>query len=113
MQWTWKLPESTFWRHPHCKLGNVYASVNELTINFDPCNVADFRQLVTVNILEGNPEIFGLINYIVDVIGRFVKARWGQDHTLISAIVETRLKIFPALGHFQLKSPGKTIINFD
>lgn len=92
---------------------DVFASVNDYTSAFDPCNQADFRHLVTVNIPQGNEEIFSIIHFITSIIGNYVKAVLGKDDKHISVIVETQLKLFPAHGQFQLQDSEMTKISFE
>lgn len=81
-------------------VGEIYASVNDYTISFDPCNQVDFRHLVTVNIPRGNPAIYSLIKCSIRIVGAYVKGFLGLDHRHISVIVESTLKLFPAHGQF-------------
>lgn len=91
----------------------VYASVNDYSIAFDPCNQGDFRHLVTVNIPRGNPAIFSLIKCISLVVGSYVKGFLGTDLRHISVIVESKLKLFPAHGLFQLQDSEVTKVFFE
>lgn len=93
-------------------IGEVYASVNDYSISFDPCNQGDFRHLVTVNIPRGNPTIFTLICCIIPIVGTYVKGCLGPDIRHISVIVESTLKLFPAHGQFQLKNSAVTTVFF-
>lgn len=79
-------------------LGDLYASVNDYNIAFDPCNQRDFRHLVTVNIPWGNPAIFSLIKCFTRIVGSYVKGVLGPDLRHISVIVESTLKLFPAFN---------------
>lgn len=92
--------------------GDIYVVVNDYTISFDPCNQGDFRHLVTVNIPKGNPTIYSLIKCIINIVGTFVKGVLGSDHRHIFVIAETRLKLFPAHGQFQLLDIEVTTIFF-
>lgn len=47
--------------------GEVYAVVNNYSVDFDPCNQVDFLHLVTVNIAEGSWELLGLIKFIASI----------------------------------------------
>lgn len=94
-------------------VGETYASVNDYSIAHDPCNQSDFRHLVTVNIPRGNPTIFSLIRCFTNIVGTYVKGCLGPDLRHISVIVESKLKLFPALGRFQLKDSGITTVVFD
>lgn len=84
------------------KANEVYASVNEFIEGVDPCNLPDFKHLVTVNIPQGTREILRCIKFVVAIIGKFVKARLVPRtiHQLISVVVESKLKLFPAQGFF-------------
>lgn len=91
--------------------GEIYASVNDYTISFDPCNQSDFRHLVTVHIPRGNPVIFSLMTLIINVVGTYAKGVLGSDNRHISVVApETTLKLFPAYGHFQLLNTEVTTI---
>lgn len=85
------------------RAGDTYASVNEFTIAFDPCNRADFKHLVTVRIPRGDRDVFALSRHILSIIGKQVKADLGPDHRRIAAVVETTRKLFPAQGKFRLQ----------
>lgn len=69
----------------------VYAFVNKFLEQSDPCNQADFRHLVTVNIPQGTQEIFKRIDFVVALIGKLVKYKLdpGTVHQYISVVVET------------------------
>lgn len=95
------------------RVGDIYASVNDYDLSFDPCNQSEFRHLVTVNIPRGNPAIFSLIRCFIHVVGTYVKAVLGPDLRHISVIVESRLKLFPAHGLFKLPKSEVTTIFFD
>lgn len=94
-------------------VNGTFASVNDYTITFDPCEQADFRHLVTVQIPRGNQSIFNLIRYILPVIGKYVKAGLGPDHRRISAVAESTLKLFPAKGQFRLQDSIVSTIHFE
>lgn len=94
-------------------VGEIYASVNDYNIAFDPCNQRDFRHLVTVNIPRGNPAIFSLIKCFIHIVDTYVKGVLGPDLRHISVIVESKLKLFPAHGRFQLPGSDITTIFFD
>lgn len=90
-----------------------FASVNEFSLGLDACNIPEFKHLVTINIRNGNSEIFSYIEYIAATLGTVVKAHLS-DHQLISIVIETTRKIFLSQGHFRLpKSKGLIIINFE
>lgn len=55
--------------------GQVYASVNDYTLTFEPCNQADFCHLVIVNISNGSRALFGIIQFLTANIGTFIKGR--------------------------------------
>lgn len=94
-------------------VGDIYASVNDYSISFDPCSQRDFKHLVTVNIPIGNPAIFSLIRCIVKIVGSYVKGCIGPDLRHISLIVESQLKLFPARGQFKLGDSAVTTVFFD
>lgn len=93
--------------------GLIYASVNDLNLTFDPCNQADFRHLVTVNISRGNAIIFNIIRFLISNLGTYVKGHLGADHQHISLVVETTLKLFPAQRQFRLKNSEVSTLHFD
>lgn len=82
--------------------GDIFASVNDFTLDFDPCNQANFKHLVTANIAKGNWEILGSMRFISSIIGTYVKALLGSDQKHISLVVETTRKLFPTHGQFKL-----------
>lgn len=52
------------------RAGNVYAAVNDYTITLNPCSQVDFKHLVTVNILQGSPALFRIIQFLTAGIPR-------------------------------------------
>lgn len=59
--------------------GEIYATVNDSRNELTPnsildCNIAQFKHLVTVNIIHGNSDIFTVIDFITADIGTIVKA---------------------------------------
>lgn len=95
------------------KVGEAYTSVNDFCLQQYPCNDPGFRHLVTVNIVQTNQELVGIIEFIIEGIGKFVKARQGTDPRRFSVVVETTLKLFPAFKQFHLGGPEPTKVNFD
>lgn len=93
--------------------GEIYASVNDYTVSFDPCNQGDFCHLVMVNIPWGNPTIFSLINFIINFVGTFVKGVLRSDDHHISLVIETTLKLFPTHGRHNLLDTEVTTIFFE
>lgn len=91
----------------------IYASVNDFTCNLDPCNIKDFKHLVTVNIVQGDCELFGIVDFLTNDIGSFVKAHLGSDNKFISVVVESTLKLFPARQQFELGDLEVRTVQFD
>lgn len=87
--------------------GNVFASVNDYTLTFDPCSQIGFKQLVTVHISQGSQALFGIIQFLTAGIGRFVKDSVGADLRRMTVLVESTLKVLP--GHEQFKIHGQDI----
>lgn len=92
--------------------GEVYASVNDYSLTFDPCNQADFRHLVTVNIPNGSSALFGIIPFLTANIGSFVKGRLGSDNKRMSVVVESTLKVFPPREQFRIRGTELTTLEF-
>lgn len=67
--------------------GEIFASINDYTLTFDPCSQHDFRHLVTVKITQGSPVLVGIIQFLTAGIGKFVKGVLGDDHRHMSAVV--------------------------
>lgn len=57
--------------------GEVYASVNNYLLTLDPCNQADYRHLVTVNIPNGSRALYGIIQFLTASIGYLLKELWA------------------------------------
>lgn len=87
----------------------IYASVNDFSLEFAPCNQADFKHLVTIIIAQGDWEILGSIRLIASIIGKYVKSLLGSDQKHISLVVETTRKLFPTHGKFQLNKHNDKI----
>lgn len=90
----------------------MYGAVNDYIADFDPCNQVDFRHLVTVNITQGNWEIYGLTRLISTLIGLYVKSILGADHKHISLVLKTTRKIFPPHDQIQLHKDKITTMVF-
>lgn len=69
--------------------------------------------LVTVNLVQANQELVGIVEFITDGIGKFVKSRQDSDPRKISVVVETTRKLFPAHEQFHLGGPDPTNVIFD
>lgn len=82
--------------------GEIFAAVNNFTLDLNPCNAVGFKHLVTVNIVKGNEELFGVINFITFAIGSFVKAQLVSNHQHITTVVESTLKLFLAREHLHM-----------
>lgn len=93
--------------------GEIYASVNDISIMFDPCNQADFRHLVTVHIPRGNAIIFNIIKHIITNIGTYVKGSLGADHQHITLVAETTHKLFLAQRQFRLQNAEVSTVLFE
>lgn len=57
------------------KFGDIYASANDFSLQLYPCNDPNFKHLVTVNIVQANQKLVGIIEFVTAGIGKFVKAR--------------------------------------
>lgn len=51
------------------KVGETFATVNDFSADFNPCNQEDFRHLVTVKIVQGSSELFNFIKFMACIIG--------------------------------------------
>lgn len=94
-------------------VGDIFASVNDYTLTLNPCSQCDFRHLVTVNIRQGSPALFGLIQFLTAGIGKYVKGSIAKDHCHITAVVESTSKVLPGFEQFRLNETEITTVNFD
>lgn len=100
--------------HPHLRRVRLtHHSGNDFCLHLYPYDNPDFKHLVTLNLVQANQDLVGIIEFITEGIGRFVKAHQGTDPRRILVVVETTLKLFPAHEQFHLEGSDITKVLFD